>query len=156
MHLLKKLPLFSAHMLTCYCYTHDSLEEHHQLLVVTTQGWDEKRGELVLYEREKNDGSMWTAVQAPIPVVVGKNGLAWGIGLHSTNAEKMAYEICSEQESFQVPGKPVRGLHPASLRLPVASQTVGLLSDQISYEICSEQESFQVPCNPLLARDFKS
>jgi hypothetical protein len=48
---------------------------------------------------------------------------------------------CSEQESFQVPCKPVRGLYPASLRLPVASQTIGLLSDQISYEICSEQES---------------
>ncbi len=73
-------------MWACYCYSQDNLGGHHQLLIVTTQGWDEKHGELVLYERESDD-SAWMAVQAPIPVVVGKNGLAWGIGLHSMNAE---------------------------------------------------------------------
>ncbi len=90
MYLLKKFVLFSAHVWACYCYSQDSLEGHHQLLAVTTQGWDEKQGELVLYERE-NDSTPWIAVQAPVPVVLGKNGLAWGIGLHPTNPE-MAYK----------------------------------------------------------------
>jgi L,D-peptidoglycan transpeptidase YkuD (ErfK/YbiS/YcfS/YnhG family) len=89
MHLLKN-SLFLLSMWTCSCYSQDSLEGHHQLLVVTTQGWNEKQGELSLYERENND-SEWTTVQAPIAVVLGRNGLAWGIGLHPTNAE-MAYK----------------------------------------------------------------
>src|SRR6476620_1383799 len=50
----------------------DILAGHDQLLVVTTQGWAEKTGELVLYERA-NDNS-WKTVQTPIPVVLGKNG----------------------------------------------------------------------------------
>jgi D-alanyl-D-alanine dipeptidase len=64
-----------------YCYPQDSLAGRHQLLVVTTQDWDEKQGKLILYERS-SDNSVWIPIQAPIPVVLGKNGLAWGIGLH--------------------------------------------------------------------------
>ncbi len=60
------------------------------MLVVTAQDWNEKRAELRLYERETND-SEWVAVREPIPVVLGKNGLAWGIGLHPTNDE-MVYK----------------------------------------------------------------
>jgi len=86
MYLLKRFVLFSIHVWACYCYSQDSLEGHHQLLVVTTQGWDEKQGELVLYERE-NDSTPCIVVKAPVPVVLGKNGLAWGIGLHPTNPE---------------------------------------------------------------------
>lgn len=63
----------------------DSLTGHQQLLVVTTQGWSEKQGKLVLYERA--EASEWIPVQAPIPVVIGKNGLIWGIGLHPMKAE---------------------------------------------------------------------
>ncbi len=63
-----------------------NLAGHHQVVLVTTQGWDEKQGELILYERSSDD-SAWTAVQGPFPVVLGKNGLAWGIGLHPMKAQ---------------------------------------------------------------------
>jgi zinc D-Ala-D-Ala dipeptidase len=86
MHLLKRLVIFLAIMWTCSCHSKDNLDGHHQLLVVTTHGWDEKQGELMLYERSSDD-SPWVPVPASIPVVVGSKGLAWGIGLHPTNLE---------------------------------------------------------------------
>lgn len=85
MRLLRRFILFSTHMWTS-CYSEDSLAGHRQLLVVTTQDWDEKQGTLALYERSSND-STWILVRTHIPVVVGKNGLAWGIGLHPSVKE---------------------------------------------------------------------
>ena len=57
------------------------LKNHHQLLVITTQSWSDHQGTLVLYEKESDDAP-WTFVGEQIPVVLGKNGLALGIGLH--------------------------------------------------------------------------
>jgi len=62
-------------------YADDCLKGHEQLLVVTTENWDAVQGKLVLFERSADT---WTPVQQPIPVVIGKTGLAWGIGLHPT------------------------------------------------------------------------
>jgi zinc D-Ala-D-Ala dipeptidase len=93
MYLFGRFILFFAYMWTCCCYSQDNLVGHHQLLVVTTPGWDEKQGELSLYERLSDDLA-WIPVQTSIPVVVGKNGLAWGIGLHPMNAK-----IPSKKES---------------------------------------------------------
>lgn len=81
MRLLKRFIVACAYMGTHYCYSQDVLKGHQQLLVVTTQNWDEKQGELALYERS-DDCSAWNPVEVSIPVVIGKNGLAWGIGLH--------------------------------------------------------------------------
>lgn len=64
------------------CYSQDVLSGHCQLLVVTNNNWTAKQGSLQLYERP-NDDSMWVATGAPISVVLGRTGLAWGIGLHS-------------------------------------------------------------------------
>jgi D-alanyl-D-alanine dipeptidase len=50
-----------------------------QLLIVTTLGWESKDGELQRYE--KRDDS-WQKVGKLVPIVVGKNGMGWGIGLH--------------------------------------------------------------------------
>ena len=52
-----------------------------QLLVVTTEGWEEKSGYLHLFEKA-NPEDNWVLIDVPIPVVVGKSGMAWGIGLH--------------------------------------------------------------------------
>jgi L,D-peptidoglycan transpeptidase YkuD (ErfK/YbiS/YcfS/YnhG family) len=49
-----------------------------QLIVAIAPGWDSMRGKLQRFERAKDD---WTAVDAPIPVLFGKHGLAWGSGL---------------------------------------------------------------------------
>jgi D-alanyl-D-alanine dipeptidase len=61
-----------------------------QLIVVTTPDWDATKGVLTIHER--NNGT-WTAIGDPIPVVVGRTGLAWGDGLplpphHDSPAKK--------------------------------------------------------------------
>lgn len=55
-----------------------------ELIVVTTSDWNAVGGMLQRYERP-HAGKKWSPVGAPIPVVVGKNGLGWGSGLISEN-----------------------------------------------------------------------
>lgn len=58
-----------------------ALAESRQLILVTTGGWDAVDGEMRLYERDSvND--QWNAVGERISMVVGRNGMAWGRGLH--------------------------------------------------------------------------
>lgn len=64
------------------CHAQNVLEGHHQLLVVTTSGWNTHQGILRFYER-KADGASWESSMEQISVVIGKSGLAWGIGLHT-------------------------------------------------------------------------
>jgi L,D-peptidoglycan transpeptidase YkuD (ErfK/YbiS/YcfS/YnhG family) len=52
-----------------------------QAVVVSTKEWSATKGTARLFER-KSDKSKWKAVGATFPVVVGKNGMAWGAGLH--------------------------------------------------------------------------
>jgi D-alanyl-D-alanine dipeptidase len=59
----------------------EALAESRQLILVTTSGWDGVDGEMRLYERgSAND--QWKAAGEKITVVVGRNGMAWGKGLH--------------------------------------------------------------------------
>lgn len=50
-----------------------------QLVLVLVDGWDATRGTLRRYERK--DGG-WVQQGEPAPVVIGRSGAAWGIGLH--------------------------------------------------------------------------
>ncbi len=52
-----------------------------QLILVTTSGWDEVRGSLRRFERN-SPSSAWRPAGEAIPIVVGRNGMAWGTGLH--------------------------------------------------------------------------
>ena len=52
-----------------------------QLLMVTTENWSTKEGKLQRYEKQN---SHWQKVGEAISVVIGRNGLGWGIGLHHT------------------------------------------------------------------------
>jgi len=59
----------------------EAIAESRQLILVTTGGWNAVEGEARLYERDSiNDH--WKAVGEKIPIVVGRNGMAWGRGLH--------------------------------------------------------------------------
>ena len=51
-----------------------------QLVVVTTPSWSATDGTLRRYQREP--GGEWIEVGEGVPVVVGRSGLGWGIGLH--------------------------------------------------------------------------
>lgn len=50
-----------------------------QLVLVKTDSWESVSGELRRYERGRIG---WIAVGDPIPVVVGRHGMAWGRGLN--------------------------------------------------------------------------
>jgi L,D-peptidoglycan transpeptidase YkuD (ErfK/YbiS/YcfS/YnhG family) len=49
-----------------------------QLIVATAPDWNSMHGKLQLFERAKES---WSAVNTAVPVLFGKNGLAWGSGL---------------------------------------------------------------------------
>lgn len=51
-----------------------------QLVVVTTADWDAVSGVLRRFERQRTNVA-WREAGEPIPIVVGRNGLAWGRGL---------------------------------------------------------------------------
>ncbi|HEY4137940.1 MAG TPA: hypothetical protein VGN65_05775, partial [Casimicrobiaceae bacterium] len=50
-----------------------------QLVVVTTAGWDSLSGTLRRFQRA-NTKARWRAVGGTTPIVVGRTGLAWGVG----------------------------------------------------------------------------
>lgn len=50
-----------------------------QMVLVTTADWEAKTGTLRYFERE---GAGWKQVGDGFDVTVGRNGTAWGIGLH--------------------------------------------------------------------------
>ncbi|SFV68090.1 Gll0911 protein [hydrothermal vent metagenome] len=52
-----------------------------QLIVVTTKNWSTPNGKLQRYE---NEGNHWHKVGKQIDIKLGRNGLGWGIGLHTT------------------------------------------------------------------------
>jgi L,D-peptidoglycan transpeptidase YkuD (ErfK/YbiS/YcfS/YnhG family) len=54
-----------------------------QLVVVTTPGWDAIDGQLRRFERTP---AGWREVGAGTPIVIGRSGSGWGLGLHPTQA----------------------------------------------------------------------
>jgi len=52
-----------------------------QTVVVRTANWQSYQGRLQRYERSSLEGE-WQPAGKAIPVVVGRNGLGWGLGLH--------------------------------------------------------------------------
>src|SRR3954452_13783714 len=54
-----------------------------QLIVAIAPTWNSMRGELGLFERPHN--REWRSVAGPFPVLFGKNGLAWGMGVAGQN-----------------------------------------------------------------------
>ncbi|MBX3719280.1 MAG: L,D-transpeptidase family protein [Parachlamydiales bacterium] len=52
-----------------------------QLLVVVSPNWNSPQGSLYLFERDSEQLD-WQLARDPIPVALGKNGMAWGKGLH--------------------------------------------------------------------------
>ena len=59
-----------------------ALDETKQLVLVTSGGWTNVTARLTRFER-MSSSSPWRQVGKTIPAVVGRNGLAWGRGLHS-------------------------------------------------------------------------
>ncbi len=57
--------------------------EIRQLIVAVAPDWDSFQGRMQRFEREP--GGEWRAVSAPVPVLFGKGGLAWGRGVEGAD-----------------------------------------------------------------------
>ncbi|NCT70868.1 MAG: hypothetical protein GXC75_07980 [Xanthomonadaceae bacterium] len=61
-----------------------SWRDARQLVLVVTDGWDATTGTLQRFELR--DGR-WQAIAPAAPIAVGRNGAAWGLGLHPAQAQ---------------------------------------------------------------------
>jgi L,D-peptidoglycan transpeptidase YkuD (ErfK/YbiS/YcfS/YnhG family) len=61
-----------------------ALARSTQMIVVTTSDWNAVEGRLQRYERATTH-EKWRPAGEPISIVVGKNGLGWGIGVIATD-----------------------------------------------------------------------
>lgn len=80
-YLLMAVSIMSADTMQMNSSLSEALAESRQLILGATSGWDAVGGEMKLYERDPAN-NQWRAVGEKIPVVVGRNGMAWGKGLH--------------------------------------------------------------------------
>jgi L,D-peptidoglycan transpeptidase YkuD (ErfK/YbiS/YcfS/YnhG family) len=55
-----------------------------QLVLVVAPGWDSSTAEL---RRYSHDAKGWRAEGEAVPVMIGKNGSAWGMGLHAPRTD---------------------------------------------------------------------
>lgn len=58
---------------------HFDMTKSSQLIVVTVADWQASTGQL---QRFEHVNGAWQTLELPFPVTVGKNGSAWGLGLH--------------------------------------------------------------------------
>lgn len=93
-------------------------DDTRQLLVVTTLGWDATDARLALYDRA-GPGAPWQLRLGPLPAVVGRAGLAWGMGLHPDPAP----EAPSKREGDGRAPAGVFGLGATFGALPLESAT---------------------------------
>ncbi len=76
--------LLSAGSFAVSAASRDPFAGSTQLIVVTTSNWDAVQGQLQRFQRTTTH-KRWRPVGEPIPIVVGRNGLGWGIGLAAAN-----------------------------------------------------------------------
>ncbi|SFZ98575.1 Gll0911 protein [hydrothermal vent metagenome] len=57
-----------------------NIPNSEQIIVVTTKNWSTPNGTLQRYEKSKKS---WHKVGKSISIKLGRNGIAWGIGLHN-------------------------------------------------------------------------
>lgn len=62
------------------------IDRSQQLVVVTTPGWTSTTGSMQRFERA-NAASEWRGIDQPVPVVVGRTGIAWGVGFDGVSSE---------------------------------------------------------------------
>jgi D-alanyl-D-alanine dipeptidase len=61
------------------------LDASQQLVVVVTPNWSSTTGTMTRFERPALT-SAWTRLGNPIPLVVGRTGIAWGVGFDDVSA----------------------------------------------------------------------
>lgn len=100
------LILFSALMISAQVKkpastkTQNSYAKSLQAVVVTTENWEATNGAGQLFAR-KTASSKWNPVGESFPVVIGKNGMAWGAGLHKlpSDARRLLMKVEGDGKS---------------------------------------------------------
>jgi L,D-peptidoglycan transpeptidase YkuD (ErfK/YbiS/YcfS/YnhG family) len=90
-----------------------------QLIVVTTSGWTAVEGRLQRYERASAHAA-WHPIGRPIPIVVGKNGLGWGIGIIAADSPHV--RVADEPVKREGDGKSPAGVFALGTAFGYASQ----------------------------------
>jgi L,D-peptidoglycan transpeptidase YkuD (ErfK/YbiS/YcfS/YnhG family) len=78
------------------------LDTSLQLIVVTTPDWNAVDGRLQMYQRS-SAGGPWQAEGGPIAIVIGKGGMAWGIGLDPMKATRVAADPVKREGDHKSP-----------------------------------------------------
>lgn len=93
-----------------------------QLIVVTTQNWSTPNGLLQRYERTD---TQWHKVGKAIEIKLGRNGLGWGVGLHTTpqDAEYIKKEGDGKAPAGIFTLKQAFGYEPFNVTYPYAVYT---------------------------------
>jgi D-alanyl-D-alanine dipeptidase len=97
----------------------DALARSTQMIVVTTSEWNAVEGRLRRYERA-TEHKKWRPVGAPISIVVGKNGLGWGIGVIATDDSDV--RVTSDPVKREGDGKSPAGVFALGTSFGYASQ----------------------------------
>jgi L,D-peptidoglycan transpeptidase YkuD (ErfK/YbiS/YcfS/YnhG family) len=81
--MLKRLTLFTLAFIPTGIVAQEQIPwtASRQVVLVVTPSWTESSGVIQWFE-SGGAGAPWRAVVLPMPVIVGKTGLAWGRGLH--------------------------------------------------------------------------
>jgi D-alanyl-D-alanine dipeptidase len=62
------------------------IDRSQQLVVVTTPSWSSTTGSMQRFERSRSNAG-WRAIDQPGPIVVGRTGLAWGVGFDGVSSD---------------------------------------------------------------------
>ncbi len=62
------------------------IDASRQLVVVTTPSWTSTVGAMTRFERA-TPTSAWTRIESAIPLVVGRTGIAWGVGFDGVSTD---------------------------------------------------------------------
>jgi L,D-peptidoglycan transpeptidase YkuD (ErfK/YbiS/YcfS/YnhG family) len=84
---------------------HDFFVGSTQLIVVATSNWAAVTGQLQRFERVHK---LWRPIGEPIPIVVGRNGMGWGIGL--APADDPIVRLASDPVKKEGDGKSPAGI----------------------------------------------
>ena len=105
----------------------DPLRSATQLVVVTTPGWDSTSGELRKFSRE-TPYAAWRDEGPAVPVVVGRTGLAWGVGFDTAavTGEPHKKEGDGRSPAGIFPIDTAFGFDPPDIRHPIAFPYVTL------------------------------
>jgi hypothetical protein len=75
------------------------LDASEQIVVVVTPSWTSTTGTMQRFERA-TPASEWRSLESAVPVVVGRTGIAWGVGFDSVSTHTSTKATERRQPEF--------------------------------------------------------